>query len=404
MKRIITFLMSIACIYNIVQPFRLLFDGGQALTMLIPALVILFYDKVYRKRAFWLFCIYTLIVYLLYIYDVKYFETWVSDAACMLFTICGFEHYVRSNDDKYAKTLLYTVYGSLLIMAIISIPQFYLFPGNVRDLIRAEHGVAGVELDKRFYWALSYPTLNELHMYLIPLGVLIKSNIKKYLRLLLIVIFAIFFVALLLGDVTTALILSIIIIPFFAIYKPNASKQRNIQRIVLTGIISIILLNPLTISTVLHTIQPIFEGTTNYSKVEEITDYLHGDDSGEDVTARSSLVNRSIDSFIFSPITGEHDDNKIGHHNLLIDRLAVMGIVLFLPFMFLLFERYKRIIKLLRGGKYYYTITYLAFILMALLKNFLLIRTAWLVVPISLLLFNRTGLLNYKNNDTKSIF
>ena len=232
-------------------------------------------------------------------------------------------------------------------------------------------------------------------MYLIPLCVLIKSKIKKYVRLLLIVIFAIFFVALLLGDVTTALILSIIIIAFLAIYKPNASKQRNIQRIVLTGIISILLLNPLTISTVLHTIQPIFEG---------ITDYLHGDDSGEDVTARSSLVNKSIDAFIFSPITGEHDDNKIGHHNLLIDRLAVMGIVLFLPFMFLLFERYKRIIKLLRGGKYYYIITYLAFILMALLKNFLLIRTAWLVVPISLLLFNRTGLLNYKNNDTKSIF
>ena len=401
MNKLIALLVCCSCLYMNVQPFRLYFDGGQALSMFIPTLIILVYDKLWGNKSIIYAILYTIIVFSLRSLDVEYFNNYLSQIMSMFFSICCIEHFFKHKDLFFAKSVLLVYYGSLIIMALISIPQFYLFPDMTRELLFAEN--AGTRIASRFYWSIAYSSMHEIPLLLIPLVAIYKSTGDKMRRFVLLISIIILYVALMLGDATTPLLLATCIIFVLILYKKSHSISYNLKRLALISACLFCVLNKYILIFILSTIQPIFEGTTNYKKIDDSINQIVFEqvEENSNLGQRDLVYTKSKEVFFSHPFGIEEDINKIGMHSFIIDHLAVLGLILIIPLVILTIQRYKIIILRLKYFKYYYIVCYISFILMASFKNFFLKIDAWFIVPLLLLTLEtyRVNKLKNKQNE-----
>ena len=89
----------------------------------------------------------------------------------------------------------------------------------------------------------------------------------------------------------------------------------------------------------------------------------------------------SIDAIVENPFEPENDINKIGKHSFIFDHMAAMGLILFLPYAIFLYKCYKNPLFYISENKINYIIAYLAFLLLALFKNFFLFTVGYFLVP-----------------------
>lgn len=403
MKNIITFLVCLSCFYMIFQPFRIFFDGGQALSMLIPTIVILMCDRLFLNKTILIAALYAVIVLYLRSDGVKYFDSYLSQLVSTFFSICCIEHYLKTKDMFFAKSVLFTYFGSFVVMAAISIPQFYLFPEMTRALLFAEHD--GTRVASQFYWSIAYSSMHEIPLLLIPLVVYYKQSQTFKVRLLILASGIILFAALLLGDATTPLLMAVAVIFLSFYYDVKRSIQSNLKRLALVGCGLLLVLNKFTLIFLLTSIQPVFEGSTNSQKIDDTISQLQTGDVEErsNLGQRDLVYSMSENTFLSHPFSVEYDDNKIGQHSFILDHLAVMGLILVIPLVILTLQRYKALSPYYRQYKYYYILCYVCFIAMAYLKNFFLKLDAWFIVPLFLLFleykFNNQS---YENNTQKN--
>ena len=179
MKNIITFFVCFSFLYMLIQPLRLIFDGGQALSMIIPTVLIIVYNHQYSNRSVLMALLYAIIVFILRSIGVEYFENYLSHIVTTFFSICCVEHYYKTKDDRFAKAVLITFYASFIIMSLISIPQFYLFPEMTRQLLFSE--INDERVSSVFYWSIAYSSMHEIPLVLIPLIALYKQKRRFYL-------------------------------------------------------------------------------------------------------------------------------------------------------------------------------------------------------------------------------
>lgn len=399
MKKIITILVCISCIYMIVQPFRILFEGGQAISMLIPTVLIILYDMQFKNSSFIIATVYTILVLLLRSIGVEYFEEYLSQIVTMYFSICCMNHYIKTRDEFFAKSILITYFTCFVFMSFISIPQFYLFPDMTRQLVFAEH--EGSRVESVFYWSIAYSSMHEIPLLLIPLVAFYKYNNKRSLRLLSIIAIAILLIAVMLGDATTPLLLSIIVLFILFGYNPRIPLSKNVRRLAFVSILLIIFLNKTFLISVLTTVQPYFEGTTNFSKIDDTIYQLKTGQVEEQTNLgqRELVYSISETTFWSHPFGIEKNKDKIGQHSFIIDHLAVMGLILIIPLVLLVILQYKTMVWRFKLFKFYYITTYIAFILMAYYKNFFLKIDAWFIVPLFLLILEK----KINNNECNKV-
>lgn len=398
MRFIITFLVCVAMVYKNFQAFRIIFDGGQTFSMFVPILLILLFDKPFSSKGLiWAF-IYMITCYWLFINGVDYFEGSVSTYISIIFSICCLEHYLKSKDENFAKWVLISFIGSYAIMAAISIPQFYLFPEMTRKLLFAEHD--GYRVSSDFYWSLSYASLQECFLVIVPLLVLLKNDIKKKWKVCVFLMFVVIELCLLLGDATTPLLFSVLLCVCFLIYKKDVSVLQNMKRLILYGSLSLILLNKYTLIFIFSSIQPIFEGTTNYMKVKDTITFLQTGvvDESSNMGQRDIVYGRSGDVFFSHPFGIETNGKLLGHHSFLLDHLAAMGLLFIIPLLIMIFIRYKETQRYMYKYKFVYLMSYFTFIMMALLKNNFLAIMAFLIVPMALIYIERNKPFEKLNN------
>lgn len=395
-KKLITILVCISSIYMIVQPFRILIEGGQSVSMLIPTLLIVVSDKLFGNKSIIMATIYSAIVIILRSIGVEYFELYLSQIVTTFFSICCMEHYIKTKDERFAKYVLITYFGCFVFMCLISIPQFYLFPEITRQLVFAEHD--GNHVESIYYWSIAYSSMHEIPLLLIPLIALIKFADNFTYKIISILSITILFVALLLGDATTPLLLSVVIIFVLAFYKTKKPFSYNLKRLFIVSGLLVILLNKVVLISLLTTIQPLFEGTTNFSKIEDTKYQIQSGQVDEDTNLgqRDLAYNMSKKVFWSHPLGVEMGNEKIGKHSFILDHLAVLGLILIIPLVILTYQRYYVIVGRLKYYKFFFIVCYMAFLAMAYSKNFFLKIEAWYIVPMFLILLEK----KYNNNES----
>lgn len=399
MRFLITLLVSFSCFYVNFQPFRYLLGGGQVLAMLVPMALILVYDGLLTKKTTLAAIGYIATMFILRYLGVEYFESCLSESVSILFAVVATEHYLKTRDNRYAKWVLISFYGSFIFMSLISIPQFYLFPEMTRQLLFTE--VEGYMVETKYYWSLSYASMQSIPVVLIPLLLIAKnSNIKKT-RILSISAIVIILVCLTLGDATTPLLFSAIVVALILYFKKELSLIKNIRRLIPWGILGVLVFNKYTIIALLSFVQPIFEGTTNYGKIDDSISYLETGvvEESSNMGQRDLVYDQSKEVFFSHPFWVEKNDDRIGHHSYIIDHLAVMGLIFIIPFMIMMIVIYKKQKQELSIFRDYYIINFGVLVMMAYMKNYFIIRDACFIVPLALLYLEY--LTNNKNNNVK---
>lgn len=380
MNKLISILTAIAIIFQIFTPIRLYIEGGRALMMLIPAILIVISDKLFVRRSFWPMFFYILVCLLIMLAGSEYFN--FPFLISVFFAYTCFEHFVVRRDFVFAKITLIALYGTLMVLVFISLPLFIAMPNLSRLMIDAEE--SGV-MEPIMFWTVDYPTLHALPVYSIPLFFLLRNG-RAIVKLFMFVFIAAIFVLMFFADTTTALIINIVVYAILLIYNPRISIHNNIIRLFGLLVFGFLLLNKTVIIGFLSIIQPIFEGSSTYMKIDEIKLMLLGSGTSGDIEAREEKIEKSWNSFVANPLFPELDINNIGSHNVLFDQIVAMGLVPGITFFWFLIDRIRRPLRYLNSdAKPYYLLGVLTMLLMGLTKNFFLLFPACTMVPMLLI-------------------
>ena len=386
MNNLITFFVCFAIFFRLFNPIRVFISGGEALVMLIPIILIIISDIMFlRKSSYYLFFVIGIITFLHFI-GVDYYSNFIPKCIEMSFAFFCLEHFLVSEDRNYAKGVLYTSYVTLAILILFSIPQFISIPNLSRILADGEENA---DLDFAYYWTISYVFIHHLPVFQIPLFALFQFStckLHKYLSLTGILLIAILMIF---ADATTPLLLTFFTLLFFVISKSNKSIYSLLWKFVLIGLVSIVFSSNTVLESSLRAVQPVFQGSSTYKKIDEMVLYLRNKETSGDMEMRKNFYQTSFNSFLENPLYPEMRENVdrkvIGMHSAIFDNLVAMGLFLFVPFFILLYERYARAKLFLIRYMPYHIISYLIFIIMGCTKNYILYFSTWFIVPIFLI-------------------
>lgn len=383
MNRIITFFVCFALFYTFFTPIRAFANGGEALTLLIPVVLIFVMDKMYLRHAMLWATIVLIIVFLFGISGVEYFKAWIVYSITLLFAVFAFEHYMIRRDPEYLKFVLLTAFGSVLLLTVASIPQFIMMPSLSRYMkIAAEENT---ELQFEYFWTVSYSTIHSIPVLSVPFFALYSSSKKKIVKVFAGMCVGAMVLVMFFADATTPLLLMVATVAFFIIYNHRHSSGKNFAKFALIGILIIPFLSRTGVSFMLTAIQPFFEGSSNFKKVEELAYYANSGQTSGDMESRENLYNISVETILQNPLLPNTDSKAIGHHSHMIDHIAVLGLFLFVPYVFFLYERYKRPRSLIPHFRMYYSIAFFSMIALSLAKNFMVLSSACFLVPLFLI-------------------
>lgn len=366
---------------------RALVQGGQALTYLIPVVLIFIFDKLFIRRQVISALIVVFLIVLLHFIGVGYFEFYIPECLYLLFGVFALEHYYISKDESYLKWVLAVEYITLFILIIISIPQFILSPNLTRMLLNAAEDPT-VEFE--YFWCISYRTVHELPVLSIPLFAVFKTVKNKLIKILSIVGLGLMFVVMVYASSTTSLLLMVAIYLFFIAYNKKKTLKQNVIKISLLFLLVLPFLNKsFTVGVIDKVVLPVFEGSSTSQRIEEIRYFILTGEKQGDMDSRENLYQVTINSILSNPLFPELEQKNIGEHSFLLDHLAAMGLFLFIPYIVFLYNSYRRAIRYIPHEKPYQIVATVAFLLLASFKNFFVFTTAMFIVPLFLILLEK---------------
>lgn len=386
-KNTITLLVCLSIIYRTFTPLSYFFEGGQAFVMLVPVVVLYFWGNLYNSRSYNIAAVISLFPLLLGYFGVEYFQGYLPDSISLLFAIGCIDYYLRTDDDQFAKYSLLALYGSLIILAFISLPILIDEPGLNRTFhaMKAE----GLVVPVYSYFTISYEMVHIVPILVIPLFFLYKSVESKLSKVLLIAAIVSLYVTTILSNAATPMFMLIMYVLFVVIYNPEQPLSRNAIKIAGVLFLVFILYYSGLIISFLESFQAWLRGTMQESRIDEVISFLENGETEGDMNEREDRYNISLDAFHSHPLSPEYNINNIGKHSYLIDHLAAMGLIAFIPFALLLFYQYRKPLKQLGNEKGYYIMAYSAFIFLACAKNFFVAESAMFICPALLIYVRR---------------
>lgn len=395
-KNTITLLVCLSIIYRTFTPLSYFFEGGQAFVMLVPVVVLYFWGNLYNSRSFNIAAVISLFPLLLAHWGVEYFQGYLPDSISLLFAIGCIDYYLRTDDDQFAKYSLSALYGSLFLLAFISLPFLIAEPGLNRTFhsMKAE----GLEVPVYSYFTISYAMVHAVPILVIPLFFLYKSAESKLSKVLLIAAIVSLYVTTILSNASTPMFMLLMYVLFVLIYNPEQPLSRNAIKIAGALFLVFILYYSGLIISFLESFQAWVRGTMQESRIDEVISFLENGETEGDMNEREDRYNISLDAFLSHPLSPEYNINNIGKHSYLIDHLAAMGLIAFIPFALLLFYQYRMPLKYLGNERGYYIMAYSAFIFLACAKNFFVAESAMFICP-ALLIYTRRRLSSIEDDE-----
>ena len=344
-----------ALLYIIYLIFPLFSDIINLPTWLLPSVVsfvfLLLYSRVIiRNKTFLWFLGYGVVAFL-FILAGRQIKLDIGTSNSMYQLIIEYAFFLPSilmgiiltemNDNSILKRLsLYSIV-LLFISFVFILPQLNTIDLRTLTLMEENENVMGV---------MGYTLL---HVYVVVFPVFImactcRKNNKKipYLALLILVFYII-----IKSSITTTLLIAIGILLFsFGYYN----KSKFITTATFIFIISIFLYLTGWIINILDWIAPFFEDTVVAEKIEDMRSSLLVGRTVGVVSGRQNLHAISWNGFFSNIIIG---GGTFGGHSCIVDRLACMGLLGFIPYVMIyisLIRQWKKIIVIHKYRYFYY--------------------------------------------------
>ena len=368
----------------------------------IFTITILVSRKFYQTKIFFAIIIYILTVFLNVVTGDDHFNRYIDVLLEFFkFTIpSAITFYIlKRGNMKDIKLIISLFYLFVVYTSIISLIINVSFPGVIRDIVAIVNGGGDTSAYNIFFRiGLSNYYLPHCLPVLIPalyLGINNKDLKIKYRVGLLVVWISIILLAYCSGA-TTALLFSLIFSVVTLFLNPRLNATNNFIRLaIMILIFSPILLNKTFLYDILVYSESFFYDTYFYTKILNLQDMLQYNEISGFAEGRADLYNDSISELGTSLLVGSNE--KLGGHSAILDRFASLGIVGFLPFVFIFVLQYKFIVGYISNkSKVFYIYGSLIAFMMLFLKYMLYYEMSVIVLtilPLSIILFEKNKII-----------
>lgn len=323
-----------------------LFADLTHIPVFVPALAVVTYISVayssvyYYRPMRWLLCY----IILLFIYStvgapihvngmnaalpfwwrITIESAWIMPAvmiACVL--------HKRNNRELYKQF----GYGSILLLTVsfLHILPLLISSKNIlRENLHAEDVLRPIGLP-------AYDLMHAYTLLLIPLLYIVKYA-PRVIKLVAFALAVLFFYVVTQTAVTTSLIVSVVIALFALTYSAD-NNQKTIISLVVIGGVCIVLYNSGFCLWLVDALMPFFDGTVVTYKLQDLHDSMvSGSVQGGTLTGRMDYHQISKDNFWMNPILG---GGVAGGHSKILDILGCTGLVMFIPYVMILWSCLK---------------------------------------------------------------
>ena len=330
------------------------------------------------KRFMWLVA-YIIIVLLNMVSGDKYFHD--VGTVGFEFFVLGFPAVVASYSLTMPnrKDMGFVLMSFFVVLLFSTVASFlidtFLLPNAIRMMTRYSITLKDMSTVYAYYrmGLSSYAFPHALPVLIPPAVMGIKNkNLSKWVRFLCWVSLISLILLIYLSGIMTALLLSIIGL-IMAIVTRAGDMRRNLQRFALIGILAIPFLSPSIMGSLLYEAKmAVGEESYYYNKIEsfEMSVTGEGEDEDGDWEERKDLYSKSVGGIFENILVGTNQ--KVGGHSSLLDRLALLGIVGFIPFiLFLILQlRYPERFIPKKSRIYYYEGVLMGILMLALKSSF----------------------------------
>jgi hypothetical protein len=341
------------------------------------------------SRAFVALSIYIAVVFMNYLSGDEYY----SDIVYVLMDICQLLFYggvcyylINKPSDSVSSTIIFLEFFVIIFTSIATYYADMLLPNIVRTVKTLNNGGDDCTLYYRM-GVCEYTMSHSLPALIAPLLLWIKTlYLKKWFRIMALVV--LFFVILLVwtSAATTALLVMIMAIVMSITINPRKEFKKNFARILILGL----LISPIMSKQVqLGIIQTLYEimpdENNNKNKLSDFEVRIkYGDKAGGDLNVREDLYHQSLETFSKNIITGSNSKKAIGEHSVLMDRLAMLGIVGVIPLLCFFWYLFRIMyLKTMPNYRPFLVIGIWCFLAIYMLKN---IYNSWLLISVFVLL------------------
>ena len=342
--------------------------------LLVGCIVIVFSARkgLRLNRSFIWLAIYAILLFINYFSGDSYFSNIgrvVQEIAVLFFTAMLFVYIVTKDHRKLSFYLIIIILAIIVYYSVFTYLIDLQNPGIVRQTV-ALANEGNEELTFLYSRGLVNYSLPHAIPILIPAIImnLKKKESNKTTKVLLFVSLIAALVIVYLSYSAMALILSIVTLVLSLIIR-KGSLQDNIIRLVIVSILALpviinidILLNPLVL------LFSSSEQTTYFDRLLDIQNLTRTGSTTGDIDSRMNMYEITVSALNGNLLFGTND--PLGGHSAIIDRLASLGLVGWIPYICFIIYQIKYTIKRIDGYSLsYYVIGFLAGITMLLTKN-----------------------------------
>jgi hypothetical protein len=254
-----------------------------------------------------------------------------------------------------------------IVLSVTSIPQLIINPLLVRSLTKIDELDIGYTIYRT--WISDYAKAHVVIFIFPPLVYIVKGKFKRIFKIASAVVILILFAYVAVSSATTPLILGTLGIVLSILINQKFSLKRNLFHLMLISLPLLFLLNNSVLIYSLVTIKPFFEGSTNYEKIDLIITYMQYGSSEGGIEARENFHSVSWTSFNSNPFLGTNSIEGMGRHSFYLDRMAMFGVVGFIPLLLFFVSFTVEVIKELTHTKIYYLVGVFVYLIMFSMKN-----------------------------------
>ncbi len=291
----------------------------------------------FRTKAFLAIIFYTIIIILNYISGDNYYQTW-ADVIFEFLTLSfygGVSYYLLHKSSEQVRNLV--LYYILFIIVFTSIATFIVDLANP-DIVRiaATANMAGGGASPYYRLGVcDYSMPHALPILIPPIVMwLKKKDLKTFVRLLVMALLLFVLLLVWTSGTTTPLLLAFFALVSSLFTSQRFSTKKNIRVLAVVSLLTFLLSSDTLQLNIIHYLEQVMPtDNSNYGKLQNFEDnIIYGAESAGDLTSRKNLYEQSFTAFINSPILGVNDRNEIGDHSIILDRLAMFGIVGIAPY------------------------------------------------------------------------
>ena len=334
--------------------------------------VVLFKNIFRRKHILFLFVYSSVLLFNLLIGDA-YFDSQkvLLEVLSLLSVTIAVTIYAKAPFQKYRIKFL-TLFIVVIFVTFIGTSLVYSMEPEILRII--QYAANGGDTTLRYMYAKlgveTYAFGHALPILIPPIVYSFKNKIISINIKLLLLLLLFFIVALVvMSTATTAVLLSgfLIVVSWF---WNDKSKIKNIRNFIILFIVVLFLL--ITKDLIIDILFYLLENNESATYAGKIKDFIMFAETGEadgQISGRGNLYQESFNVFINNFILGSNDNSNIGGHSVFIDRMAMLGLIGFIPFLIFQFSFYKSVEnKLVNELKPYFWFSVLFFIIMGFVK------------------------------------